>query len=80
MGISAGSSTGASFIAGVAVSMWGVCVDTAGEVLWGKVPLRDTGEMGSEAGALVAVVVEMLGGETGFGAAMVESMAGVSVG
>lgn len=55
-------------------------MDTAGEVLWGKVPLRDTGEMGSEAGALVAVVVEMLGGETGFGAAMVESMAGVSVG
>lgn len=52
-------------IAGVAVSMRGVWVDTAGEVLCGKVPLRNTGEMGPEAGGGGLVVVEMAGGETG---------------
>ena len=58
------NSTGASLIAGVAVSMRGVWLATAGEVLWGKVPLRETGEMGpSEEAGAPEVVME--GGETG---------------
>jgi hypothetical protein len=67
---SAGSSTGASLIAGVAVSMRGVCVDTAGDVLCGKVPLRETGEMGSDVGGGADVVVVMLGGDMGVADAM----------
>jgi hypothetical protein len=62
------SSTGASLIAGVAVSMRGVCVDTAGEVLCGKVLLREMGEMGP---GLEAVVEGIVGGDMGVGDAMV---------
>lgn len=63
------NSTGASFIAGVFVSINGVCVDTPGEVLCGKVAVRETGEMGlsdveSGGGALEVVTV---GGDIGVG-------------
>jgi hypothetical protein len=61
------SSTGAAFMAGVAMSMSGVWVATAGEVLCGNVPLRVTGEMGP----LSVVVEEFMGGEMGVGAAIV---------
>ena len=70
-GMHASSSTGASFIAGVAVSIRGVWVDTGGEVLCGKVPLRETGEMGPSAEAR-APVVAMVGGDTGPGVVILE--------
>jgi len=39
-------------MAGVLVSIRGVFVTTAGEVLWGnEVPLRETGDIGSVAGS-----------------------------
>lgn len=40
--MSAGNSIGAALMAGVLVLMCVVVLDTAGEVLWGKVPVRDT--------------------------------------
>lgn len=58
------SSTGVALIAGVFVSIKGVCEATAGLVLCGNVLVRDTGEMGME------VVVELVGGQTGGGEAM----------
>lgn len=66
------SSTGAAFIAGVFVSISGVWVATAGEVLCGKVVLRETGEMGSAEGGGRPVAVTS-GGEIGVDSAMVVS-------
>lgn len=41
-------------------------METAGEVLCGKVPLRETGDMGpSVSGGALVVVVVMVGGEMG---------------
>jgi len=56
------SSTGASFIAGVFVSINGVWLETAGLVLCGKVEVRETGEMGSLGGGGEMVEVEVRGG------------------
>ena len=58
------SSTGAALIAGVFVSIKGVCETTAGLVLCGNVLVRDTGEIGMD------VVVALVGGEIGGGEAM----------
>lgn len=60
-------STGAAFMAGVLVSMSGVCVTTAGEVLCENVPDRDTGEMGASETSPAVVTMD---GETGVGFAM----------
>lgn len=59
------SSTGTSLIAGVDVSISGVCETTAGEVLCGNVPLRDIGDMGLESEEAMerGRVVERGGGE-----------------
>jgi hypothetical protein len=62
------NSTGASFIAGVLVSINGVCVDTPGEVLCGKVAVRETGDMGLsdvESGGGGAPEVVTVGGDMG---------------
>lgn len=58
------SSTGAALIAGVLVSIRGVCDTTAADVLCGNVLVRDTGEIGTE------VVVDAVGGEMGGGEAI----------
>jgi hypothetical protein len=47
------------------VSMRGVCVVTAGEVLCVKVPLRETGDMASEVRTGGCALVERAGGEMG---------------
>ncbi|KAH9873977.1 hypothetical protein IAQ61_004604 [Plenodomus lingam] len=47
------NSTGSSLIAGVEVSISGVCVDTDGLVLWGNVLLRESGDKESVEGAAV---------------------------
>lgn len=49
------SSTGCALIAGTEVSIRGVCVVTAVEVLWGKVVERVTGDMGVSVGGDITV-------------------------
>jgi hypothetical protein len=65
------NSTGASLIAGVVVSMRRVCDATAGDVLCGKVLVRETGEMGPALAAVVVDVEGAVGGNMGVGAAIV---------
>jgi hypothetical protein len=60
------SSTGASLIAGVFVSIWLVWLDTAGDVLCGNVDVREIGDMGfaseEEVGGDMGVGIDIIAG------------------